>query len=304
MNEDNKRENETIESGSAGSDISADSASGDVAAATPMTAPDAQEAVSPLETQTSATEAVSLETEAESSDAAGSAKKKYLLALVVVILIVLGGIWYFLNSTDTPSEQAGTVSVTKNYPDVVATVNGEEVFKADLIESIASLGQQVQAQGVDLSNPEAQVLIEQQAMVSLINARLLLQAAAAADVTASDDAVTLQFEQLATQLGGPEALAEQMALLGLSDEKVREDIAEQLIINQYLDEEIPLDSLNVTNEEVQAFYDEIAAGGVELPPLEDVAAQIAAQLSSEKRQAQLQVLIDGLREVAEIETQI
>lgn len=233
-------------------------------------------------------------------------KKKSTPLIAAVIIVVLGAVaWMLLKGGNTeisPSETQGA-SVTRSYPDVVAVVNGLEIPKEEMVESVANVGVQAQSQGMDVSSEEVQDLIEQQAIDGLVNTKLLIQAAIEAGITVTDEEIQAQIATIETQLGGAEVLAARVDELGLTMEDVEQDVREQILIDEYIRRESPGLQTEVTAEEIEAFYNQLIAGaqGQEVPSLEEVGPQIEAQLVAQNEQQAVADNIEELRNSAEIE---
>lgn len=238
----------------------------------------------------------------QTTESAGNNKIMTYAIVVVIIAVVLGAIFWFMGQGErsfAPNSQQAAVGAA--YPDVVAVVNGEEVPKEELVESVINVQQQAQGQGMDVTTEGVQQMVQEQALTGLINTKLLIQAAEEAGVTVSEAQVDSELAQIEAQLGGEAALEARMNELGLEIADVRQDIAEQLLIDQYLTTETDAATVTVPEEEVRAFYDQLAANGQELPSFEELAPQIEAQLNAQGQQEIVANLIEELRTAAEIE---
>jgi FKBP-type peptidyl-prolyl cis-trans isomerase (trigger factor) len=250
----------------------------------------------PVVTQPAETSTVQTESAAESVTAP---TKNNTLLYVGIAALALAAVGVFLFM------QYGSGSLGKSVmngdEEAVASVNGEEISKSTFDAQVAQITTSAGQQGIDVENPETQSLIEEQALDTLVNTELLVQGAAGAGITISDEAIEEQFQSIATQIGGEDALRTQISQLGLTEEEVRANIADELAINQYIAVNVDTNALTVSDTEVQAFYDEISAGQEEVPPLETVGGQIEAQLLETKEQDAILALIAELKEVADIE---
>lgn len=225
----------------------------------------------------------------------------YVIAVVVVVLIILGVLYQLEAQGRSSTNFFEGVLSSQESRTVVATVNGEPISQRALEQSITQFGEAAQAQGVDPTNPEAQAQLRNQALTVLINTELLRQAAVERGISISDEAATEQFNTIQADIGGPEQLAERLVVLGLSEDELRAQIRDELLIQELLDALFLEAEVAVTDEEVQATYDEAAAAGNELPPLEEVRPAIEQQLIAQKEQAVIDEFIAEQREAATIE---
>lgn len=224
-----------------------------------------------------------------------------LAGIVAYVLFGMGGDGLSLTSND-PADN--TNMSTGEYPDVVATVNGEDVTAEELQQSIASVQQNALQQGMNPDDPEAAAQIEEQALTVLLNTTLLVQAAQNADIAVSEEQIDEQINQLEAQFGSPEALEEQAQALGMTMEDLRNDIREQVAVDTLIQQSEEYAAVEVTTEEVQEVYDTLTQQGQELPAFAEVEADIEAQLRAQKEQQAIVALIDRLREEAQIEVNI
>lgn len=227
------------------------------------------------------------------------------MAIIVVVILALLGVGYFYMQSKEGGEGFSFGSLfggNEESGEAVARVNGEDISRTAYNEALESMRTNLEAQGADLSNPELQAQISDQVVNSLVETELLRQAATAGGFAATDTDVQQEYATLTEQLGGAEALMSQMASVGLSEDALRSDIKEQLTVRAYLRANIEEATLAVSDEEITSYYDEVAAQSEEeLPPLEDVRAQIEQQLQLQKEQTAIAALIASLRANAEIE---
>lgn len=218
-----------------------------------------------------------------------SNNKKSILSAIAVILLVLGG-WYLL------SQRA--VSKNPGSGEVVAKVNGEDIYRNDL----ETAKTQIEAdQGVTATSTEAESQVEQLAMDSLIARVLLVQATQSAGITASSTAVDAQIETTKGQFESPEAYAQALSKEGITEDDLRQEVGENMAIQTYLDQELNLGSIGVTDEEIQTAYDQVAASQTDVPALTEVQDQVKKLILQEKQQKLVDDLIKKLRSEAQVE---
>jgi len=157
------------------------------------------------------------------------------------------------------------------------------------------------AQGADLTDENTASQIRSQALDVLVNTELLVQAARDRDIVVTDEEVDVRREEIAEQLGGEEALQARMTELDINEATLLDDLREEIIIQTLLDQVIAEADIQVTDEEIEAVYEDATAGGEEnLPSLEDVRDVIRDQISAPKEEAAIEEFIQGLKQNAEI----
>lgn len=245
------------------------------------------------------------QTTPESESIAGATKKGtsgVTIAIIAVVVLALLSAGYVYMSNKNGGE--GLFGGSAREREAVARVNGEAITRSEYDENMESLRANLETQGADLTNTELQAQMSEQVINSLIETELLAQAAAKNNFAAEDAEVQSEFDAIATQLGGMEALQNQMASVGLSENELRTNIKEQLAIREYLLATIDSTALTVSEEEITAFYASVDLPEGELPALEEVREQIVAQLQSQKEQAAIAVLLTQLRSEATVEVLI
>jgi hypothetical protein len=219
-------------------------------------------------------------------------KNKKVLAAVLVAIVLLGGAGgytYYMQKTG-----GGTVAV----------VNGTRIYKKEFNESVALIEKNATLQGIDLAQEGAQKEIYDQALEVLINNSLLIGAATKAGFAASDEDIQKKYDELATQLGGAETLTIKMAEVGLTEEKLRSNIAERILSDLYIESVTTIEDVKVSDEEVKEFLKSINTGDAKLPPLDEIRPQIEEQILGQKRQQIVTDLLAKLRSEGKVEIKI
>ena len=256
----------------------------------------------------SETKASSSASQTETKPNLAEEKKKGAGPIVIILLLVValvGAGLFFANresaEDESPSEVTENPLLPEDLNDPVATVNGEPVSLKMYGDRVQDFANNVAFQGLDLEDETVRQQIREQALAALINTEILLQKADEAGVTVSDEDVEAAVSRASENFGGGDGLAEALTELGFSEEDLREDIRGQLLIDAYLQAELDLDSITVTEEEISDFYTEATSGVADAEPLEEVSELIREQLTIQKQQALLNELIESLRAEANIE---
>lgn len=217
-----------------------------------------------------------------------------ILAALAVLAIVAVGI-YFSMKSDGTIEQTGSI---------VARVNGEEITQAEYDRSIAQISGVYATQGADPADPNVIASVKDQALTTLINRRLMADAAINSDVIVEDSEIEAEYQKVVTSLGSEEVLATALSENGMSEDNLRSEIRIDLLINKYLDTKLEINSITVTDEEIEAAYNTAlneSGGTAEVPALADVRDLISGQLLNEKQQLAINTELERLRQEASIE---
>jgi FKBP-type peptidyl-prolyl cis-trans isomerase (trigger factor) len=234
--------------------------------------------------------------ETSSTSSRGNKNLTAILVVVAILLLAGGAYWYLTE------RQGDEMAATDEENQVAAVVNGHEIDRATLERSIEQVTGTYAAQGIDTSSDEANATIREQALTALINRQLMIDAATAAGLTATEEEIQAEYQVALDNVGGEESLATALSDIGMTEADLRADIANDVIINRYLDEKLKLNTVTVSDEEVKTAYDEAAeSNGEDVPPLEDVEELIRNQLLVEKQQELIGTELERLRGEATIE---
>lgn len=228
---------------------------------------------------------------------AKSGKALYIGIAVALFVVAFGYIALF---TDT-----GSNLTPRSSGAVVATVNDTSITRSELTNSVNSLVETLRLQGVDTEDPTVQSQIQEEALTRLINTKLLLAAASNQGISIDDATIDAELANLEASFGGAEGLAARLDELNISQADLRRDVSEQLLVAEYLENTSAVAEIEVTEEEVATFYENAKAQfGDELPPLEEVRADIEQNITNQKQQSVLIEIVSGLRAEADVEVLI
>ncbi|MEW9502116.1 SurA N-terminal domain-containing protein [Jeotgalibacillus marinus] len=184
--------------------------------------------------------------------------------------------------------------------EIVAVVNDEEITGVDYNIALTSIQYEMQQRGQDPTSEEGIEQTKEQALDRLVIQTLVLQKAKEANMTASEEEIDEEYALVGEQYGGEEIIQELLEAQDIEIETFKEQIAESIQYAKYMDEAAP-----ITEEEIQAYYDEVAAEyeegeaetEEEFPAYEDVSEDIKVTLQNEPFAQH----VDELKEEAEIE---
>ena len=199
-------------------------------------------------------------------DNSGSTKKQIIS--VVIILIALAGVAYFttngfLGSESEAGDDIAALSLNLNADDPIAFVNGTKISQGEYAQQMDQAEAVLAAYGgagEDTAGLRDQ--LSQQIVTDLVNAELLFQNAETADISVTTEEVEAELsntkEQVIAQAGGDESAYEnQLSVLGLTEDSLRELIERQLTIDAYVSQQITTDDPEKTNEQLQAEFTEL-----------------------------------------------
>ncbi|MDV2583050.1 SurA N-terminal domain-containing protein [Alkalibacillus haloalkaliphilus] len=247
--------------------------------------------------------------------------KKLLLLLVLaifsIVMVACGGD----NGEEEGAQEGETPDVEDELPtdeedleemevsdvdedEVVATVDGEEITGAELLQGEQAVGQQYAQIGMDpQQNPE---MIREAALEQVINSKVVELAAIEEGYEPSEEELD---EEINNQISG---IQEQQGLeseedvyeeIEMTEEEVRDEISTMLLINNYLEESI--EESSASEEEIEEAYEEYAAQMEEMEEevgeLDEVRDQLETQVMQQKESEQMEEMINNLRDQSDIE---
>lgn len=221
-----------------------------------------------------------------------------ILWVIVLLVLVAGGVYFFGGDFEGIDNTGGDGPV--------AQVGGEAIERAPMMEQLTALRESTSSQAQEfqqLSETRQQELV----LSGIINQALLRQAAENAGVSVSDQEVDNQLQSQIEQIGGQEEFQNRLEQNDLTEQEVRENLREQLLISGYVTQSAG----TTTDQQVQQLYDQYqsqlsqAAGtsSQNIPSLEQLRPQLEAQIQQQAQQQLLQqarnniaveVLLDGV----------
>ncbi len=231
--------------------------------------------------------------------------KSLIIALIIVASALVAGWYMYSNKTASSDTQAATVNVSAgDYPAIVAVVNGEELSNQKYARSMDQVLQVATQQGVDPNDVVIKQQIESQAMDTIVNTALLLQAATAAGVKVDDSAVSDRLTQMKASYPTEDAYNADLVNAGLTEDSLKADVHEGMVISEYLSTNKGGINISVSDDEVKQTYDNYATQATDAPAFETVSAQIKQQLLSQKQQEFVNKIVEELRAAAKIEIKL
>ena len=175
--------------------------------------------------------------------------------------------------------------------EVVARVNGEAITAGDVTKLQVKVYESYRMQ-----------MSEEEALEQLIAETVLYQEADEQGYAPTMDEAEQELEARVASSGRTmEDFHADLAKSGFSYEEYLQDFQRQLAINSYLDDAVQVPE--VTELEARVFYENYKQQSpeAELPPFEQLKSEIMALLEQQKRQEATSLLIEELKEKADIE---
>ena len=193
------------------------------------------------------------------------------------------------------------VSEPQEIPSIVAMVDGEEISGAAYESHFLQAQQNALQQGMDVESPAVRAQIKKEVLDRLIGTELLVQASENNAVVIDDESVEAEYQNIVLQVGSQESLDQQIAQAGMTTEDLRRDILNQLRMQKYLRQQVEEKGTEISEEDMQAYYDQSIVGQEVFPSYEEVKEQVRAGLKSRQEQQIIENLVSELREAAAVE---
>ncbi|MDG5789341.1 SurA N-terminal domain-containing protein [Evansella sp. AB-P1] len=196
-------------------------------------------------------------------------------------------------------------------PDVVAEVNGQEILKEDFEATYVGQFQQMAMQGQMTGEEVDQSALKQRVIENMVGTELLDQEANSSDFDVTENDIAAKLDEIASHNGMDSAEEFLMAVeaQGMNEEDVMAEIETQVKIDQLIVREAG--EIQVTEEELQAFYDDLLAqqeqmmagedtDELDIPTFEEIRPNLEAELVSQQENEVLQTIVANLRESGDV----
>ena len=219
------------------------------------------------------------------------------LALVVIVGLLIFGLEK-QGRISTGIFSALTSSIDRT---PVAMINGKDIIKSDYDSSLQQLLQMAASQGASTTDPALLSQYQKQAMDTLVNGELLRQSALAAGLTASSEDIEERYNEIRDGVGGADLLAERMNEFKITEQSLRRDIENEILIQGLFASVFVGDKAEITEDEVIAFYNGLGGKEAGIPPLAEVKDQVIQQIKLDRQQQEAGKYIEELLAKAQIE---
>ena len=151
-------------------------------------------------------------------------------------------------AADEPAAESAAQPI--ELPEVVATVNGKEIQRAELEEIFNAAVQSTGMNPADLS-ADQKLGAYNQLLNDLIDRQILLDASASVKVTPAE--VDAEIKKFKSQFPDEAVFEAQMKQAGMDEDKLKADVREELQIRGYMESKIK--APEITPAEAQSFYE-------------------------------------------------
>ncbi|MFW5684852.1 MAG: peptidylprolyl isomerase [Spirochaetota bacterium] len=136
----------------------------------------------------------------------------------------------------------------------IATVNGVSILREDYESAVEQTRMRFAQQGQQVSEAEMEAF-RTEILDQLIAEELLYQEALRQDIEAPSDAIEAQYQQMRSQFPTDEQWQQALQTNNTTEEELRVQVERNALIQQLIEQAVG-ETTPVTDEEVQAFYDE------------------------------------------------
>ncbi|MFC7400737.1 SurA N-terminal domain-containing protein [Citricoccus sp. GCM10030269] len=201
----------------------------------------------------------------------------------------------------------------KNVPEVVATVNGEEITGEEFTSAYEAQFQQMAMQSQMTGQEMNQDDMKKQLADSMVGTELLVQDAEAQGHSADDEKVNAFLEKTAESSGvkSVDELVAKFKEQGYSEDQLRSDAKKQVLLDQSIAE---MDIEEPTEEELKELYEQTkaaqppaedgASASAETPSFEELKPELEKQVKSQKENEALAAKIEDLRKDADVQVKL
>ena len=137
---------------------------------------------------------------------------------------------------------------------VVVSVNGKDIIQGEVEKELQNILMQYQGRVPPQQMVQLQSQFKKQAVESLINKQLLFEETDKQNIEASDEEIEAEVKKVSAQFETPEKFKERLEQMGMSEEKLREDIKQNYRIEKLIKSKLP--EITVTDEDISLFYKE------------------------------------------------
>lgn len=219
------------------------------------------------------------------------------------------------SAAESQGQQAAAPSADlSGIPDVVATVNGEEITKDEFTQVYEIQFQQAAMQSQMSGQDPDQDQLKKDVAESLVGTELLVQRAAELDLVATQEQIdeALAAAAESNQMGEDEflkALEEQ----GTDRESVDAQLKQQVEVEAVIEQEVG--EIGASDEELQEAYEQQKAmqeqmteqsgeSAAAVPEFEEVKEQLEEQVVQQKESEATQTLVEQLRSEGDVEIKL
>lgn len=236
-----------------------------------------------------------------------------VVAVVVIVAIILIALWRM-----GVFSSMGNIGDAVGGGEAVATVNGAEITRQQFQEEFQPLEERIANLNAGTSTNKEQIRQQAKTRVinQLVNRELLSMKAQSAGIEVTDQQVQSQFQSAKSRINqqnqsgatgtSGQSFSERLQQAGFeSEQEYRDQIRTQLLISQYVEQNVDTQNATVTDQQARERYDQLTQGSnaqtAQVPPFDQVSSQIKQQIQQQNQQQQIQQFIQNLRDQADVE---
>lgn len=222
---------------------------------------------------------------------------KKFIAIGIALLAVMGMGSYFLPGGFNIWSKFN-ISTSGN---AAAVINGENITKSDLDFRVEQAKEIIQRRGADLTDEKVINAIKKQILSDMINEKILLQSAAESGITVSDDEILTAYNEMVATFKTKEDFEKELTSRNITEKVIKENIADQITLNKYINQNIDVKNVSVTSEEINSLYKYYGSQQENMPKVEEIKGQLANEVKQQKTKAMVLEFIEKLKKDANIE---
>lgn len=222
-------------------------------------------------------------------------KHKKIILFAVTLLVIIGAVSYFL------PDKFNILSILNlSNSSLAAVVGDEKITKNDLSDRVNKNKEVFKQQGVDLSDEKVLEKINKQTLDEMINEKVLLQNAKKEGITASDDEVSVAYDNLVSKFKSKDDFNKELSALSFTEKSLKENINKQIVLKRYVEKNTDIKNITATKEEIRNLYNNYKTNQKDMPNFEE----IEKQLENEVKQQKIRVMVEAFIEKIKKETEI
>lgn len=222
-------------------------------------------------------------------------KYKKIILIAVALLVIICAASYFL-----PNKFNILSILNLSNSSLVAVVDGEKITKNELSDRVDKNKEVFKQQGLDLSDEKVLAKINKQTLDEMINEKVLLQNAKKEGITASDNEVSVAYDNLVSKFKSKDDFDKELSALKFTEKSLKENIGKQIVLKKYVEKNTDIKNITATKEEIKNLYNNYKANQKDMPNL----SEIEKQLENEVKQQKIRVMVEAFIEKIKKETEI
>lgn len=229
-------------------------------------------------------------------------KKMTVFIALLTFLLLLAACGSDGNNNSNNGEKTGSQNHQENVDidedelagedEIVAVVNDTDILGStyNMVYTRTKTAAVQMGEDVDIDE------MKKATLDSIIDRELLMQQASKEDIEISDDRLEEELSKI--KESGTEDIDTLLEQYDMTEDDFKEQLRFDLTLDQYKD---TLGDLEVTEEELEDYYDQVKEKQEDVPPLEEIKPQFKQEAQEKKVMDTLQDEMDELREEADIE---